>query len=437
MTAMNLFKPAENTSAFLKLGIMGKPGSGKTYTGTLTAIGLIEHMRKRGVPYADKPMFFLDTELGSDWVKPKIEAAGIRLFQAKTRAFSDLLTAVHEAEANASVLLIDSITHFWIELCDAYAKKRNRTRLQFEDWAYLKGEWRKFTDAFVNSNLHTILLGRAAYDYDYFTDDNGRKQLEKTDIKMKAETDMGYEPSLLVLMERETDMETMKVAHVATVMKDRATLLDGKKFHDPTFDTFLPHVQLLNLGGKQMGIDTSRNSEHSINIDKKDWQPVQRRIAVDEIQSLLVLHIPGQAAADKKRKLELIRKHFNNASWTEIEEVMPLWDLRCGYDTLHIELEKKPSRYHAAVASVSAPGRTIEEELNDSIPDFGGKTTIATTKDRLLAAIPNLSSYRASLEWQLAHADDYETLPKEERDEVHAAIVAHNAKLKPHLHVVS
>ena len=47
-----------------------------------------------------------------------IEAAGIDLFTAKTRAFKDLLDAVPEAEANASLLLVDSLTHFWVELTD-------------------------------------------------------------------------------------------------------------------------------------------------------------------------------------------------------------------------------------------------------------------------------------------------------------------------------
>jgi len=38
------------------------------------------------------------------------------------------------------------------------------------------------------------------------------------------------------------------------VLKDRSTLLDGKTFRNPTFETFLPHIQLLNLGGKQLGV---------------------------------------------------------------------------------------------------------------------------------------------------------------------------------------
>src|ERR1700683_3953914 len=226
-----LFTKAENTSSHLKMGLMGFAGSGKTYTATLTAIGLVHHMREHKVDYASRPMFFLDTETGSDWVAPKIKSEGIDLFTAKTRAFSDLVAAIREAEESSSLLLIDSVTHFWVELCDTYMKKKNRTRLQFEDWAFLKAEWRKFTDLFINSNLHIILAGRAGFEYDYQVDEETeKKNLVKTGIKMKAEGEMGYEPSLLVLMEREMDMATKTNHHYAKVIKDRSTLLDGKEF---------------------------------------------------------------------------------------------------------------------------------------------------------------------------------------------------------------
>src|SRR4051812_32554365 len=44
---------------------------------------------------------------------------------------------------------------------------KKRSRLHFEDWGYLKSEWRKFTDRFVNSQLHIIVCGRAGFEYDY------------------------------------------------------------------------------------------------------------------------------------------------------------------------------------------------------------------------------------------------------------------------------
>jgi hypothetical protein len=77
-------------------------------------------------------------------VKPQIEQAGIELYTAKTRSFAHLLEAMKEAERGASLLLIDSLTHFWVELCETYRRRKAEDRrcanyrLQFQDWAFLK-----------------------------------------------------------------------------------------------------------------------------------------------------------------------------------------------------------------------------------------------------------------------------------------------------------
>jgi AAA domain-containing protein len=431
MTATTLFKPAEVTSAFLKMGLLGFQGSGKTKTAARAAIGLVQYMKERGIPYADKPALFIDTETGSDWVIPDFRAAGLPLQTAKTRAFADLLIAVDEAETNGSILIIDSITHFWKEICETYMRQKKRNRLQFEDWNYLKGEWGKFTDRYVNSGVHIILCGRAGFEYDYNVDeDTGKKNLEKTGVKMKAEGEMGFEPSLLVYMERHQEMDGNKVKRVwrsATVLKDRSTLLDGREFEDPGFEAWLPHIDLLNLGGKQLGVDTSRTSAHMITVEKRDWQPVQREIVVDEIQTLLVLHIPGQAAADKQKKAALIRKHFN-AAWTEIEKVMPLFDLRAGYDSLHQELEGKPSRY-GLPAKIETEAETrrvvpIRDDIGDDLPDHSADPKRQSLKDRLLSDIPNLMSVHDCLHWGLEMSPHATQLNKRDMNEVKTALMA-------------
>jgi hypothetical protein len=365
---MALFSKAENTSAYLKMGLLGFQGSGKTKTATKTTIGLVQHMKKLGIPHADKPVYFLDTETGSDWVLPDFQAAGIAIETAKTRAFSDLVAAVPEAEKNASALMIDSASHFWKELCESYCRrkaqmlKRPNYRLQINDWNFLKGEegWGKFSGLFVNSALHIILCGRAGYEFNMDEDDEGNKELHKTGVKMRAEGEFGYEPSLLVYMELRQELKGKTVAKQwrdATILKDRAALIDGKVFRDPGFEAFLPHIQRLNLGGRQLGVDTSRETTGIAPPDSRDNRTTQRKIVLDEIQSLLVIHYPSTGADDKKRKLELLRTHFE-ASWTEIETVMPLERLRKGYDTLHFTLEGKPSRYHQAPAA----------EMNDELP---------------------------------------------------------------------
>jgi len=205
----------------------------------------------------------------------------------------------------------------------------------------------------MNSSLHVIVCGRAGYEFDMVEDDDTRKkQLEKTGIKMKAEGEMGYEPDLLVLMERRMNMVTKSDEHIAHVLKDRSTLLDGKEFAEPTFESFLPHIRCLNLGGRQLGVDTSRTSASLIPADPRDNRIVRRKIVLDEIADLLTLHHGSNSAADRQERIKLCRKHFG-AVWGEMETVMPLERLRAGYDTLHLELENVPSRYHVPPLAIN------------------------------------------------------------------------------------
>jgi len=248
----------------------------------------------------------------------------LEMFSAKTRSFTDLMEAINEAEKSGSVLIIDSITHFWREFCDAYRRKKNRTRLEMLDWATIKQEWSRFTDAFVNSHLHIIMCGRMGYEYEHETnEDTGKKELIKTDVKMKAEGETGYEPSVLVLMERETDVKTNQVVRVAYVLKERFDVIDGQSFRNPSFKDFMPHIEMLNLGGQQLGVDTSRTSEGAFATGDGDgkwaYERKQKSIALEEIQEEIVKMYPGQTAGDKKAKGDLIEEIFGTRSWTSAE----------------------------------------------------------------------------------------------------------------------
>jgi hypothetical protein len=320
---MSLFKKAESTSAYLKAGLLGNAGSGKTFTATQLAIGLAKLINERKLAEANRPIFFLDSETGADYITHRVKESGLELYTAKTRAFVDLLDGIRECQKSGSVLIIDSITHFWREFCDAYRRKRNRTRLEMLDWATLKQEWGAFTDLYVNSPVHIVMCGRMGYEYEHETnEDSGKKELIKTGVKMKAETETGYEPSVLVLMEREMNVKTNEVTRVASVLKERFAVIDGASFRNPTFQDFLPHIEMLNLGGVQLGVDTSRTSEGVFGDDGDGrWarEKRQRQIALEEVQEEIVKMIPGQSAAEKKAKGDLIEELFGTRSWTAVE----------------------------------------------------------------------------------------------------------------------
>jgi hypothetical protein len=380
---MSLLQPAVSSSAFLKAGILGFQGGGKTLTSAKILIGLYKYTLEQGLHDGTKPVAMLDTEKGSDWLIPIFEKAGVPFVVAKRRAFADMLKVMDEATAEAFGLLIDSITHPWRELVESYLRKKERSYLAMDDWNYLKGEhgWQQFTDRFVNSNLHIVMAGRAGFEYENYVED-GRKKMEKVGTKMKTEGETGYEPDLLVLMEQVEDLRTGKVVHRATVQKDRSTLLDGMQFHNPDFADFLPHVKCLALGGNHVGVGVTGDSQHLLKIERRDWTPTQRRICIDEIQSLLVLHYPSTGAEDKKKKLLAIRECFG-CSWTEIEEVMPLPDLRAGYDLMYQFFYSKPSKYGSAIAADARPN-----DMNDSLPGDLAPPSAAVINGAASAKLP-------------------------------------------------
>lgn len=323
---MALFKKAENTSAYLKAGFLGFAGSGKTYTATALAIGLAKLIAERKLKEAGRPIFFLDTETGSDYVTHNVREAGLEIFTAKTRAFVDLIAAVDECEKEGSVLIIDSITHFWREFVESYQRRKEVNYLDFQDWNFLKGSqgWGKFSDRYVNSSVHIIMCGRAGYEYETETNARGKKEQVKSGIKMKAETETGFEPSLLVLMERETDLKTNKINRTAYVLKERFDVIDGKEFANPTFESFRPHIDLLNLGGAQLGVDNNRNSDSMFSHDGDDskWKYEQRQkeIALEEIKEEINKHVGyGQDQETKKGKAELLEKIAGTRAWAKVE----------------------------------------------------------------------------------------------------------------------
>ena len=332
---MTLLRPAVNQTAFLKAGLMGFAGSGKTYTAAKVAIGLSRQIGD------GKPVAMFDTETGSDFLIPKFNEAGVELLVAKTRSFSDLLAFMKEADGVASVAIIDSISHVWKELLDAYTKKLNRRNgLLFQDWGPIKSEWQGFTDAYLNSQLHVIMCGRAGYEYDFEEDEGGKKQLVKTGTKMKAETEMGYEPSLLIEMERvPRDNGQKGWHHRATVLKDRTDLMNGASILNTTFESFAPVIGFLNLGAHHVGVDTTRSSEDL--FDSPDSRSDRKRkveITLELITDTLVEGgIAGTAKADKEAQIKQLKAAFGTSSWTAIKN-MRLEELEAGHRTLLIAL---------------------------------------------------------------------------------------------------
>ena len=128
-------------------------------------------------------------------------------------------------------------------------------------------------------------------------------------------------------MDKVKDMKGDKMAlkRVAQIIKDRTTMIDGKEYTNPTYKNFEPAIKvLLNGVAKTVNVTESKDT-FPIYDDKK----TARQILLEKIEAVMVSCFPGQSAAEKKLKVDILDKAFETRSWKEVE-IMELKKLEYG-----------------------------------------------------------------------------------------------------------
>lgn len=341
-----MLKPAKNKQSFAKIGIYGNAGSGKSRTATEIAIGLHKAIDSK------KPIVVFDTEPAFSWLLPIFNKNNIELLIAdESRALTDLMQFMDEAEKVSDIAIIDSITHVWRDAQDSFLNKINKSRkasgkrpllaLEFQHWKPIKAAWAEFTDRFLSSKMHVIVCGRAGqiYEYQDKDDGSGKKELISTGSRMATEKELGYEPSLLI--EMVADRHDGKTINVAVIQKDRSDNINGIEIRMPKFEDFKKHFDALNLGGEHFNSMETRNSENLYDgMDESgfDAELKTRTILCEEIIELLKKYYPGQSVDDKQKRSDLIEQFFDTRSWTAVENMKSAL-LREKYSLLKNHLE--------------------------------------------------------------------------------------------------
>ncbi len=310
------------TPAFLKMGLFGDTGTGKTFTAAKVLSQFI------AAYWPEKRLAMYDSEGGAGHIDKMVqELTGKRLLVITSQNFPELVEFATLVKEEGHVALVDSVTHPWQSLMSEYlAAKRSRAKaagvgrvdsvsLSMQDWGPIKDMWAKFSDCVRYDPTHWCVCGRESDVWDQIEDDEGKKKLTKTGVKMKTEKGLGYEPSILVRMRLDYDK------HIAFVVKDRFDVMTGASESDPDIEFFLPHMEKLDLGGKvaapNKDVAPAFAPQHGPNYTTVQ---ARRQAILDEIKNDLTIHVPGMAAADKTRKIELMRECFGTGSWTMLEK---------------------------------------------------------------------------------------------------------------------
>lgn len=244
------FSKAVQENRHVKCMAQGSGGTGKTFTSALLAMGAVEASGARG------PVFYVDTEKGSDYVLRLFEERGIEVHRvrkeqlkaepekkrrvwrknrevyvtSRSMTLRNLSLACAEAQRKgASAMIVDSLSWFWGELVEDFDP------YDLSDWQLPKNAWRKCVEyLFVDAPFHVFACSRVGNDYvEEVNERSGKKVMSKVGLKAKADADTIYEPSLAF------QMECRGGVHVAKIIKDRTFALPvGEEIKGPNFEAF-------------------------------------------------------------------------------------------------------------------------------------------------------------------------------------------------------
>lgn len=331
---------------FIKASFGGFAGTGKTRTATEFIIGCYDLMKID----KSKPLLFIDNEKGSRFLIPlfKKKLPDITVLIKETNQLDDVLNAfIYLEEGKLSFLFIDSLTKVWYKYIDQYKLgiSKQKKFMTMRDWANVLPEWQKvFADRFVQIEGNCVFTGRGGHKYEMqeIEDEKGQKKKEfvQTGVKMKLAGETSFEPDLNVWMDQVQELdESGKIKNVyrdAFVMKDRANLIDGKIFRNPTFEDFKPVIEyLLNVPVGKVAKESSEKSHAPTEDTSYTKERENIEIELENIKNCFILQQMGTSAKEKKWKVQIMEKFFNTGSWEQLKK-MTYQHLRSGRIALEL-----------------------------------------------------------------------------------------------------
>lgn len=227
----NPFQKASRSQVFLKLGITGPTGSGKTLSALRLAKGLVEPGQR---------IAFEDTEnesasLYADMTEAQCKSLGIpEPIEFDVMPIPPPFLAEHfksgidaAVEANYGAVIIDSASHLWRGILKYKGEIDARGGNQWTNWRDPDKKFQEAIDAVLQSKIHVIFCMRSKMEYEQVKDGN-KTSINKVGLAPIMKDDLEYEF---------TSVLDIQMDHKAKASKDRSGLFPDDKIFQITEQT--------------------------------------------------------------------------------------------------------------------------------------------------------------------------------------------------------
>lgn len=183
-----VFKPATKEAAKARIALTGPSGSGKTYSALMLAFGLGESVA------------LVDTERGS--ASKYVGRNGWQFQTVQPNSYSPLSlvdTLGAAAGAGFDVLIIDSLSHYWMGTDGMLEQvdRRSGNNKFTSGWKVVGPEEKKMIDAILAYPGHIIVTLRTKTEYVLETNDRGKQEPKRVGLKPVQREGIEYEFDLI------------------------------------------------------------------------------------------------------------------------------------------------------------------------------------------------------------------------------------------------
>lgn len=192
----------------LKVLSYGPTYSGKTLSSLYLAVGLVMKIRNCTEAEAYKHIVMIDTEFGRGALYNKIGLYNYLRIDPPyyTEKLVDMINQLNAME-QVDVIIIDSLTHFWVKeggILDQKAAKDKLGGNSYTNWQDFTTKFNKMIDSILTSPKHIFTTARAKTDTALVTGDNGKATPKSYGLKPELRDNVEYDFDIVFNIDKQS-----------------------------------------------------------------------------------------------------------------------------------------------------------------------------------------------------------------------------------------